>query len=1065
MVYFLLTFKINQGINYYAIYNKKELFILEKLSNYYTKLIVLILISIFSIFTYSKQEIPENKTKIIVHYQKSEDKNWDLWIWPKDMGGKEYKFTKKDKFGEVAEIELDGRFDKVGFIVRIPDWSKKDVDKDRYIDVKDGFAEVWLKSGDEKVYTTNIDRVLKPEKDKTKLLIHYQKSEDKNWDLWIWPKGLDGKEYKFDDVDSFGLISEIVLDGNYKEVGYIVRTPDWSSKTADRYIKVENGVAEVWLKSKDPKTYYENPDAKPKSYDKLSAVVIYKRYKKDYSNLKLKITGSKKVFNFKKVKDYAKAEVEISGKDLQKLEFSIFSINKKKIISDLDTRVITKFDDKGHATVYINQDDKTVYYSKEKADKKNEILSATIDDLNSITIETNKPFSLPKQIKVGNKKIKSVTVVKGNNIQTNKIKVVFAKELDLFENLTVKLENFGTKKVILGRVVESKSFDEKFSYDKELGAMYTENSTTFKVWAPTATKVNLLIYGNDKKVKNTISMKKEEKGVYSVTLDENQLGTIYNYEVYFGEKSNIAVDPYAKSTTVNGEHSVVVNPKPSDIKFTSSKNPIIYELHVRDLSSYSDSGIKNKGKFLGLTEKGTKTKDGQITGLDYIKSLGVTHVQLLPIYDFSKYSVDENNQFEKYNWGYDPVNYNTPEGSYSTNPNNPNTRIKELQQLVDELHKNNIAVIMDVVYNHVFSVGEHSFDKIVPNYFFRHNEDGTLTNGTGVGNDVASERAMARKFIVDSVKYWASTYNLDGFRFDLMGILDVETMKTVRDELLKINPNIIILGEGWDMGTLPKEEKAAQYNANKLDNIAFFNDDIRDAVKGSTFGKIGKGFASGEKNLEQRVLNNIKGGEGIKTYISANQLIQYVEAHDNLTLWDQLEKTNSDESVQVRIKRHKLASSIVLLSEGIPFIHAGQEFARTKQGNENSYNASDEINKLDWNRAKENNDIVEYIKELIAIRKDYDLFNLSDYKKINKVFKTIVAQDQVVAYRLSDDKNNIYVIHNASFNEKEINIENGKYIVLVKDNKANANGIEKINVKNSKIKISPISTLVIKKVN
>lgn len=1031
------------------------------------KVFIMILISMFSIFAYGKQDIAENKTKIIIHYQKKQNLNWDLWVWPKDMEGREYKFTKKDKFGEVAEIELDKRVEKVGFIVRIPDWSKKDVDKDRYIDVKDGFAEIWLKSNDENVYTTNIDRILKPETNKTKLIIHYQKTQDLDWDLWVWPKDMGGREYKFDDEDSFGLVSEIVLEGNHKQVGYIVRTPDWSKKDVeqDRFINIEDGVAEVWIKSKDPKTYYENPDMKPKTFEKLSATVIYNRYKKDYNNWKLKVKGTEKIYSFKKINGFGKADIQITGKELQQLEFSTLLLrNGKTVKKDLSTRIITKFDDNGHANIYINEDDKTVYYKKSKAQEKNEIISATIDDLKEITIETNKPFGLPKKVSVGNKKIKNIVTLKGNNEQTTKIKLIFEKELNILEKLSVKLENFGSKKVSLGRVVESKTFDEKFAYNEELGAIYSKEKTIFKVWAPTSTKVNLLIYGNDKKIKNTINMKRNEKGVYSVTLSGDKLGTIYNYEVYFDEKSNIAVDPYAKSTTINGEHSVVVNPEIFNDNFIASKNPIIYELHIRDLSISDDSGIKNKGKFLGLTEKGTKTKNGQITGLDYIKSLGITHVQLLPIYDFSKYSVDETNQFAKYNWGYDPVNYNTPEGSYSTDPNDPNSRIVELQQLVKELHKNDIGVIMDVVYNHVFSVGEHSFNKIVPNYFFRHNEDGTLTNGTGVGNDVASERAMARKFIIDSVKYWAKTYKLDGFRFDLMGILDIETMKKIREELLKINPNIIILGEGWDMGTLPKEEKAAQYNANKLPNIAFFNDDIRDGIKGSTFGKIGKGFVSGELNQEQRVINNVKGAEGIKTYTSANQLIQYVEAHDNLTLWDQLARTNSDESEIIRIKRHKLATSIVLLSQGIPFIHAGQEFARTKNGNENSYNASDEINKLDWNRAKENKDIVEYFKSLILIRKNHNLFNLKEYNEINKVFKIIQAKDKLIAYNLSDDKENIYVVHNSGSDIKEINIENGRYLVLVKDNYAKENGIEKINIKNSKIKISPISTLVIKKI-
>ena len=317
-----------------------------------------------------------------------------------------------------------------------------------------------------------------------------------------------------------------------------------------------------------------------------------------------------------------------------------------------------------------------------------------------------------------------------------------------------------------------------------LGPIYSKDKTEFKVWAPTSKSVDLLIFNGDEVVQK-IPMTRGDKGVYSHTLDGDQLGNIYMYDVHFSDKTNRSVDPYAKAVTVNGEKSVVANPLPTGVARPESKdidNPIIYELHVRDLSSQSISGIKDKGTFNGLVEKGTMTPTGQITGFDYIKSLGITHVQLLPIYDYK--TVDEKNPQSGFNWGYDPLNYNSVEGSYSTDPYDPFKRIEELQNAIDEFHKEGLGVIMDVVYNHVFSPTDHAFEKIVPGYYFRQNENGDFLGGTGVGNETASERAMVQRYIIDSITYWAKTYNLDGFRFDLMGTHDIETMNKIYTCLL-----------------------------------------------------------------------------------------------------------------------------------------------------------------------------------------------------------------------------------------------------------------------------------------
>lgn len=903
----------------------------------------------------------------------------------------------------------------------------------------------------------------------TKVIIHYKPSENLEWDLWVWPDKGNGNAYAFDKEDEFGKYAEITLDGEHKKVGYIVRLSDWSKKDVgeDRFIDIEDGETEIWVKSQDPMTYYSNPDKAPLAFQNVNLDITYYPVEKDAKKYRVKVwaEGQKpKYINLEQDGEKFVAKGNYEGKDISKLNFEItkrwwFFFEKIVDVS----REITKIDESGNVNIFINQEDKTIYKSAESATKPKAIESASIDAMNSITVKTNKNFNLEKEMARGitanfDNKVKEIISLTEDPVQTDMFKIVFDKDLDLKnKDGKVMMATFGEAKVNLGSVVRDKSFDDFYAYDGELGAIYTKDETTIKVWAPTAEFVNLLTYEGEQVTKEPMVL--GEKGVYSITFPGDKLGLVYQFEVGVNGEVNVTNDPYTYSTTVNGEKSVVVNPSISDVPNPVIDNPIIYELHVRDLSVHPGSGINNKGKFLGLTETGTKTASGQITGLDYIKSLGITHVQLLPIYDFSSYSVDETDQFARYNWGYDPVNYNSVEGSYSTNPYDPNVRIQELQKTIDVLHQNNLGVIMDVVYNHVFSAGEHAFNKIVPGYYYRYDMDGNLTNGTGVGNDVASERKMVKKYIIDSAKYWAKTYKLDGFRFDLMGILDVDTMNELRDEMKKINPNFFILGEGWDMGTLDPELRANQNNANKLEGIAFFNDDFRDAVKGSTFGEISKGFISGNLKQEERLFTSIKGGEGMRTYTSPMQLIQYIEAHDNLTLFDQITKTNDTEDLAMITRRHNLGTTIVLLSQGVPFIHAGQEFLRTKGGDENSYKSSDEVNRLDWELARRNAASIDLVRELIKIRKANPDFNLKSFDEVNKTITPIKVLDQVVAYTQADK----VIIYNASGKEKEVQVPNGNYVVLVKDNKAKAEGLGEIEVKDGKVKVSMQSALVLKK--
>ena len=597
--------------------------------------------------------------------------------------------------------------------------------------------------------------------------------------------------------------------------------------------------------------------------------------------------------------------------------------------------------------------------------------------------------------------------------------------------------------------VRSNDFDNYFSYDGELGALYEKEGTLLRVWTPTAKSVEVWIYADDsfKGPSTKIEMVQKPKGIFEAYLPGDQHGTIYVYKILFlNNRESISVDPYARATTVNGMKSVIADLNRTNPDGWGERLPafglpeeaIIYELHIRDFSISETSGIVNKGKFLGLTEKNTQNASGRKTGLDYLIDLGITHIQILPMFDYA--TVDEANLTEpQYNWGYDPLNYNVPEGSYSTDPFDPFNRIFELKQMIRTLHDNGLRVIMDVVYNHVYDPKDQALERTVPGYFYRYNADGSLANGTGVGNDTASERHMMRKYIIDSVKYWAKEYHLDGFRFDLMGIHDSVTMNAIREALDKIDPSIIIIGEGWEMSTpLPEDLKASQRNAQAMPRIAHFNDSIRIALKGSDFGdEKDRGFISGKNYLEDLLLRNIKGAMHLSShssYVDPEQVIQYVEAHDNLTLYDKLLRSNPDDSEEVRIKRHTLATSIVLLSQGVPFIHGGQEFLRTKAGVANSYQSPDEINQFEWERVTTFQESVAYVKGLIALRKSEYLFRLHTHEEIDTHFTMLSENFNIVAFSLTNSEKKYIVIFNGNRSDVIFRIQKGKYAILVEDN-------------------------------
>ncbi|WP_243821050.1 type I pullulanase [Bacillus thuringiensis] len=731
----------------------------------------------------------------------------------------------------------------------------------------------------------------------------------------------------------------------------------------------------------------------------------------------------------------------------------------------------------GRAEVWILSGDEKVYNSKPSSDLS--IQKATIDSFHEITVTTNVPFNIKeKKIEIEGIKIKNITPYDINSGDiTNKVKIITEQKIDLKQTYKVKIENLADTNTEIGKVIRSEEFDNLFYYGgNDLGNTYTPQHTKFRLWAPTASEAKLVTYKKwSDKIGAEINMQQGEKGTWTSELKGNQKGLFYTYKVKIGDKWTEAVDPYVRAASVNGDKGAVVNLEETNPKkwkankkpkFKNPEDAIIYELHVRDLSIQPESGIKQKGKYLGVTEKGTKGPEGVKTGLDHIKDLGVTHVQFLPIFDYASVNEETLNE-PQYNWGYDPKNFNVPEGSYSTNPYEPTVRITELKQMVQTLHDNNLRVVMDVVYNHMYNAAESNFHKLVPGYYYRYNEDGTFANGTGVGNDTASERKMMRKFMIDSVTYWAKEYNLDGFRFDLMGIHDYETMNEIRKAVNQIDPSIILHGEGWDLNTpLAAELKANQKNAEKMKGIAHFNDNIRDGLKGSVFEEKENGFINGKENMEDRIKKGITAGieydTNSSTYQDPEQVLTYVEAHDNHTLWDKLELTNPGDSDEVRTQMHKLSSSILLTSQGIPFLHAGQEFMRTKYGDHNSYKSPDSINQMDWLRRATFNNEVDYMKGLIELRKKYSAFRMTSAEQIKKHVSFIDAPKNTVAYIIEGNKHEYFTVaHNANREAVEITLPSkGPWKVLVDGKQAGSKPLYVVH--DNKIKVPALSSIVLK---
>jgi len=712
--------------------------------------------------------------------------------------------------------------------------------------------------------------------------------------------------------------------------------------------------------------------------------------------------------------------------------------------------------------------------------------SATVVEQNNVTIKDE----------AGNKvEIKSISHSNSNGT------IALGTSLDITKTYTLKIGDMDEVTLIPNTYFSSTKFHDEYYYDSDdLGVTLSASSTVFKLWAPTASKVVLNIYGNGStgETESKTELTRGEKGVWSYTADKNLAGKYYTYTVTTCNGAQEAVDPYARSAGLNGKRGMIVDLDSTDPEGWDStpiyndvvKNytdAVIWEVQVRDFSNKITSS-QYKGKYLAFTETGLKNSSGISVGVDYLKDLGITHVHLMPSYDFA--SVDESAE-GGYNWGYDPQNYNVPEGSYSTDPTRGEVRVNEFKQMVQALHEAGICVVMDVVYNHTYD-SNSNLNKVVPYYYYRYQSNGAASNGSGCGNETASERKMFRKYMVDSVKYWMTEYNVDGFRFDLMGLHDTDTMQEIEKAVHTINPNALIYGEGWTGGTssLPDGRKSTLANIRKVNRnsdgsemtngVAMFNDVLRDAIKGSTNGE-DTGFATGSVVANaSKIKFGVTGGgssdfatysAGWKAYNPTN-VINYASAHDNLALWDKILLANPTDSDGLNWNRNALSAAIVQTSLGIPFMQAGEEMLRSKKNsdgtyNENSYNAGDAVNNLQWDLLTSTSaqyKMSRYYKGLIAFRKSSVALCSPTSKDSsgNSILSLVAGEGALLAFTITYGGETVLVVYNAAAEAKSLALPSGSWNLYINGTAAGTTAIES-NVSGT-VSISSVSCYVYKKV-
>jgi len=811
----------------------------------------------------------------------------------------------------------------------------------------------------------------------SKLVVHYYRYDESigDYDLWLWPNDGDGTDYAFNGTDSYGSFASIDLVGTNLDgannIGILVKTSSWEKDIdVDRYINMTN------------------PNSNGEVHVYLLQGEEFISYVSNDSN-----SCDRDVFN---------DPLECA----QVIEVKL-----------LDT--------------YFN-DDLNIEFSA----------SITVTSSDITVLKEGEPLDY-------------TGFTSGSNGT-----LVLDEIVDISKRYELQI-NLGTETVTtIIRICsdyDSEIFQSAYNYDGSLGAIYGETETTFKLWAPVSSDVELNLYnaghttatradGDD--TAQVHQMTYLEKGVWEVVIEGDLHGMYYTFNVVNnGIKVSDIQDPYSLSMGLNGLRSMVVNF--DDVKpegwdndsgidgFTSPNNSIIYELHIRDLTSQDAWGgdVEYSKTYMGFTVLGTSFTNPTngvtvSTGLDHLIELGITHVHLLPTYDQGNWNDERDMAF---NWGYNPDNYNSPEGGYSTDPFDGSVRINEYQQMVMALHENGINVIQDVVYNHTGPGTYYSFNRIVPNYFYRLNSDGSFSNGTGVGNETASERYMVRKFIIDSVEMWATNYHIDGFRFDLMAVHDFDTMNLLESKLETIDPDIFVYGEPWGGGTiaLDYDLQAGKNNIINMPNISAFNDKFRDAIKGSTFTASDEGYVTDSDGVYD-IMKGIEGSINWNWGLTSTQSVNYVSAHDNLTLYDKLNEANGGLGYTKDIDyQARLSNSIVMFSQGIPFLHAGVDFLRTKGGDENSYDSSDTVNQLNWIRKSNYVDSFEYYKGIIEIRKTFESFKMVSKSEIEENLTFLYPTGNgMIGYNLTKNNEDILIYHNGGESINDITLPSGAWMLI-----------------------------------
>jgi pullulanase len=950
----------------------------------------------------------EGTTRLTVHYQRARGDydGWNLWVWgaaPQGTDGKAYPFSSTDAFGQVAVVDVPGVHTRLGFIVRKGEWEAKDGDTDRFVDVKGNAAEIWVLQGQKEFFTSKADV------DAFLAKAAPPRGEPAFLDsadtirAWL-PKA----------VEPSSLNGKVKVTLGGKPIGVKVITAGGpvvgggSSDTTDPNKVVLPGTIQGALGGND-----WNPNGDITRMTEVSSGVF-----------EFVASFPKGNYEYKVARGGSWADNYGSG----------FEPNG------------------GNIALNVPADNTVVRF---------------VVDFNAKTIKDsiNHPADVKAPATAPARAAPSAAVATGPvqvvNIQLER--PLTARDITQFMELKIDGD--------LDRTVFVREFlnDRQFWYSgNDLGSRWSAKSTTFKVWSPIASSVELFLFDNASDGPTDIlDMKRGSAGVWFLTVAGDLHGKYYQYRFKSYNETRVAADINAYAASRDSKRSVVVNlgktnprgwstPKGVNRPQTES---IIYEMHVRDFTVDPSSGVRAdwRGKYLGLTQTGTKVPGGtQKTGLDYLRDLGVTDIHLLPFQNFNPANSGV------YNWGYETTLFNVPEEQYGTQPDKPLETILEVKQMIQAMHGAGLRVVMDVVYNHTVPAGgeESAFWQTVPYFYFRTNDQGQLLNESGVGNAVHDERAMVRKYIRDSTVFWLEEYGVDGYRFDLIGMFTKATVENLTQTLRKIRPDVVLYGEPWTGGGPTRFGKGSQRGTG----FAVFNDNIRNAMRGDLDGTRA-GFVMGGLSSTTQLQKGILGS--ITDFTDHPlETINYISAHDNLTLWDKLEKSMPDASMQLKSSAAQLAGAIVLTSQGVPFLEGGAEIGRTKGGNNNSYNAGDGANRYDWARAAQFQSVYDYYKGLIAIRKAHRAFRLSEARDVREALK-FMPDDQLpqstVAYtldgsRVGDAWKRIVVVFHGSRATQEMKLPAGTWQIAANNAKASLSSLGAVS---GTLKLEPLSAYIL----